>query len=167
MYSAFGFGMNYSPCLMTNCVLIVLLGCGLLCAPWLSCFKGKDGQPWKSESSRFGYGLLVPLTVAYVCANAFVLVFSFFPSQTKAVPNTKGQIITALAGPIAGHSIIAFGVIWWAWDRKILPRLGYHFKVSAGEISYSEAWKADTLKVTFSVSGNPLQIAYLTVMSLC
>ena len=83
------------------------------------------------------------------------------------MPNTKGQIISALAGPIAGHSIIAFGVIWWAWDYKILPGIGYHFKAIDGEISYSEAWKADTLKVTFNVSGNSLQIAYLTVTSRC
>ena len=76
--------------------------------------------------------------MVYVCANAFVLVFSFFPPQTNGSPNRKGQIISALAGPIAGHSILAFGALWWTWDRKILPSIGYHFEASDGEIANSE-----------------------------
>ena len=147
-------------------MIIVLLGCGLLCAPWLSCFKDNEGHDWKSQSSKFGYGLLAPLTTVYVCANAFVLVFSFFPPQTDGAPNTKGQIVSALAGPIAGHSILAFGAIWWTWDLQILPRIGYHFEATDGEIDYSEMWKAHTLKVTFNVSVNFMDIAILTVVSL-
>ena len=147
-------------------MIIVLLGCGLLFAPWLSCFKERDGDGWKSQSSKLGYGLLAPLTMVYVCANAFVLVFSFFPPQTNGSPNRKGQIISALAGPIAGHSILAFGALWWTWDCKILPTIGYHFEVSDGEIAYSEIWKADALKVTFTVSANSMDIAILTVVSL-
>ena len=100
--------------------------------------------------------------MVYVCANAFVLVFSFFPPQTNGSPNGKGQIISALAGPIAGHSILAFGALWWTWDHQILRRIGYYFEASDEEIAYSEIWKADTLKVTFTVSANSIDIAIVT-----
>ena len=47
-----------------------------------------------------------------------------------------------------------------------MPRIGYHFEATDGEIDYSEIWKADVLKVTFNVSVNLMGTAILTVVSL-
>ena len=59
--------------------------------------------------------------------------------------------MSALAGPIAGHCILAFGVLWWAWDYYMLPKLGYVFKIKEKKV-YSDRWKTEILDIQYMVS---------------
>ena len=142
-----------------------MLGGALLAAPWLSSFRNENGSRWTPQSSRFGYCLLVPLALLYICANAFVLVFSFYPPDRQPNVDRSHQILSALIGPTAGHCVLAFGAAWWCWDRYLLPRLGYEFEVTEEKV-YSEQWGADVLEINYSVgeplARNPLhQLAFL------
>ena len=94
--------------------------------------------------------MLAPLTASYVAANAFVLVFSFYPSDRQPNVDRASQIISALIGPMAGHCVLALGVLLWLWDLYILPRLGYIFEVDEERV-FSEMWGTEILRVHYSV----------------
>lgn len=135
--------------------MVVLLGCALLGAPWLKCFQWEDGTAWRSQSTRLGYKLLAPLVIIYVSANAFVLVLSFYPPDSKGTQDRRVQILSALVGPVAGHCVLLFGILWWAWDRHLLPAIGYHFSTQETTI-YSSRWRVEIIEVHFYVSWLPV-----------
>ena len=91
------------------------------------------------------------MTIIYVSGNAFVLILSFFPPDAQEGVERKHQIITALIQPIAGHCVLALGVLWWVFDLHILPRLGYLFEIEENQV-YSEQWRAQVLDVRYVVS---------------
>ena len=129
-----------------------MIGCALLAAPFLRAFQHKEGARWAPQSSMmFGFWLLVPLTIIYVAANAFILILSFFPSNLQSLNSSSVPGLPWYTTPVAGMSIITFGILWWAWDRHILPALGYHFDTKENK-HYSRKWKDNTLRVTFEVS---------------
>ena len=76
---------------------------------------------------------------------------SFYPPDPQDGVDRKSQIVSSLVGPIAGHCILAFGVLWWVWDLYILPRLGYHFETKE-EKKYDDSWRAEVLDVHYIVS---------------
>ena len=76
---------------------------------------------------------------------------SFYHHDTQDGVDSKSQIVSSLIGPIAGHSVLAFGVLWWAWDLYILPRLGYHFETEEKKV-YDPKWGAEILDIRYIVS---------------
>ena len=76
---------------------------------------------------------------------------SFYPPDPQGGVDRKSQIVSSLVGPIAGHCVLAFGVLWWAWDLYILPRLGYHFKTEENKV-YNDRWRTEILDVQYIVS---------------
>lgn len=111
--------------------------------------------------------MLAPLTASYVAANAFVLLFSFYPPDRQPNVKRSSQIFSALIGPIAGHCVLALGVLLWLWDLYILPRLGYIFEVDEERV-FSEMWGTEILRVHYSV-GWPIFRTYFhyVLFKLC
>ena len=91
------------------------------------------------------------MAIVYVSGNAFVLVLSFFPSDAQEGVDRKHQILSALIQPIAGHCVLALGILWWVFDLYILPSLGYKFEIEEVKV-YSDRWAAQVLDVRFVVS---------------
>ena len=80
---------------------------------------------------------------------------SFYPPDEQEGVDRKSQVITALVGPIAGHCVLAFGIMWWVWDLYVLPNVGYIFKAEEKKID-SEKWGTKIVNVHFTVSkSNP------------
>jgi len=118
-------------------IVIVLLGVGLLAAPWLKAFRyGK--QPWRPRGSRLGLWTLVPLLVIYVSANLFVLIFSWWPSDVQRSLRTTAPIVPSVLGPIVGTSFLVAGAVYWLWDLHVLRWLGYTTEVYAETQDESE-----------------------------
>ncbi|KAH8658620.1 amino acid/polyamine transporter I [Tricladium varicosporioides] len=107
-----------------------LLGLGLLAAPWLKAWK-KGDEPWKPRSSKLGYWSQMPLTTIFIVANAFVIVLCWFPANLQSTLKTKSPILPPVVGPAVGTSLFFVGAIYWLWDIKILPLLGYKFEANA------------------------------------
>ena len=76
---------------------------------------------------------------------------SFYPPDTQDGVDRKSQIVSSLVGPIAGHCVLAFGVLWWIWDLYLLPRLGYYFETEEKK-EYDDRWGAEILDVHYIVS---------------
>ena len=76
---------------------------------------------------------------------------SFYPPDEHDGVDRKSQIVSSLVGPIAGHCVLAFGILWWAWDLYILPYFGYKFETEEKR-EYSERWGAEILDVGYIVS---------------
>jgi hypothetical protein len=137
----------------------VLIGCALLCAPWLDSFATTDedgtvtarwrpaGRPMGSWRGSSAYYVLYPLTVIYVVANLFVFVVAWFPPKLQDSLHTNSRIVTSYAGPTTGVLIYVAGALYWAWDTYVLPALGYKFE------PLPEEQKADgTIEIRFKVS---------------
>jgi hypothetical protein len=139
----------------------VLLGFGLLLAPWIESFR-VNGEKWKPQSSRLGWWLLAPLVIIYILSNAFVLILSWFPENLQSVTRTTQQTLPYYTGPVTALGIIGFGIMWWAWDSHILPFLGYHFQVEESE-EFSMRWQMNTLCVSFHVRPISLKLFPSTV----
>lgn len=129
---------------------LVFLGLGLLCAPWIRAFQF-NGHSWKPKSSSLGWGLLAPLIVIYVLCNSLVLIFYWWPGNLEKATGTAHETLPYYIVPVTGLAIIAFGVLWWAWDYYILPLFGYHFSVNEVEED-SQRWRAKIIRVNFHVS---------------
>jgi len=125
----------------------ILLGVGLLFEPWIKSFEA-EGEKWKPQSSMLGWWLLAPLAVIYVLSNAFVLILSWFPANLQSITRTTQQTLPYYTGPVASLGIIAFGIMWWTWDTRILPYLGYHFRVEESE-ELNERWQMNILCLNF------------------
>jgi len=125
----------------------ILLGVGLLCAPWIKSFQFND-KKWEPESSLLKWKLLAPLAVIYVLSNAFVLILSWFPANLQSITRTTEPTLPYYTGPVTGLGIIAFGIMWWGWDTHILPFFGYHFHVEEYE-EKSEKWGVDIFHLNF------------------
>ena len=76
---------------------------------------------------------------------------SFYPPDAQGGVDRKSQIMSSLVGPIAGHCVLAFGILWWAWDLYILPRLGYYFETEENKV-YDDRWRTEILDVRYDVS---------------
>jgi hypothetical protein len=109
---------------------LVLLGVGLLAAPYLKAFR-YGTQPWKPRGSRLGLWTLVPLASIYVLGNLFVLVFSWWPSDLKKSLRTAAPIVPSVIGPVLGTVFLVAGAFYWVWDLHILRWLGYTTEVMA------------------------------------
>ena len=130
-----------------------MLGCALLAAPFLASFSYSEREDLRftPQSTSLGYWLLGPLTIIYVLANAFVLVLSFFPADANPGHTAGMPTLPYYTGPVAGGAVIAFGILWWTWDRHLLPAFGYYFSTQE-EHNYSPHWRIDILQVRFHVS---------------
>jgi len=144
--------------------LVVLLGVGLLCAPWIKSFQFND-KKWEPESSLLKWKLLAPLAVIYVLSNAFVLILSWFPANLQSITRTTEPTLPYYTGPVTGLGIIAFGIMWWGWDTHILPFFGYHFHVEEYE-EKSEKWGVDIFHLNFYVRFISLNLLLSTFGSL-
>ena len=95
---------------------------------------------------------------------------SFYPPDKQDGVDRKSQIVSNLVGPIAGHCVLAFGILWWAWDLYILPYFGYRFDTEENK-EYSEEWGAEVLNVRYNVSNfyfRAIPIAFVTLwLKLC
>lgn len=107
----------------------VILGCGLLAAPWIDSFKLHE-ERWKPKSLGLGYLLLGPLIVIFILGNLLILVLSWWPANVQQTLATKALTLPSYTGPIIGTSILAAGIVHWVWDIYILPRFGYFFDAS-------------------------------------
>ena len=87
----------------------------------------------------------------YVGANAFVLILSFVPANLPDTVSKNAPTLPWYTGPVAGLGVIAFGILWWAWDRHVLKRLGYHFWFNENWY-FNDHWKIDALRVNYYVS---------------
>ncbi|KAF2733876.1 hypothetical protein EJ04DRAFT_494500 [Polyplosphaeria fusca] len=115
----------------------LLLGFGLLAAPWLKSFKyGSD--PWRPHGSRLGLWTLIPLVLLYICGNFFVLVFSWWPSDVQKSLKTATTVLPSMTGPIIGTVFLIAGAVYWVWDLYILRWLGYTTEVLAETQEESE-----------------------------
>lgn len=125
---------------------LVVLGLGLLAAPYLNSFSS-DGSPWKPQSSPlFGRWILYPLVVIYILANLFVIVVCWLPSDEQVTLHTKGFVLPSFAGPLVGTVFFVAGAVYWVWDLHILPALGLRMEVLA------EYQVEFTVHLTFRVS---------------
>ncbi|KAK0708714.1 amino acid permease-domain-containing protein [Lasiosphaeris hirsuta] len=125
-------------------VLSILLGLGLLAAPWLSSFRpsessislvpGRHGvecraAPWEPQSSRRLKGFLVfPLAFLFVLMNLFVLVLYWFPPRGQRDGGLATPITSNCIGPVA-MGIFGGAILYWVWDRLVLPRLGCRMEI--------------------------------------
>src|SRR5436305_11251593 len=114
---------------MTETKSAVLLGCGLLAAPWLDSFKLPE-ERWKPKSSSLGYLLLGPLLVIFILGNLLILVLCWWPANVQQTLATKALTLPSYTGPIIGTSVLAVGIVHWVWDIYILPWFGCFFSVS-------------------------------------
>lgn len=112
---------------MTTNTISVLLGLGLLAAPHLNSFSKAD-VPWK-PIAWLGRWTQVPLTTLYVLANGFMLVLYWFPSNLQKDLHTKSVILPSYVGPLVGTVFYVAGAVYWVWDLKVLPKLGWRLEV--------------------------------------
>ena len=134
---------------------VVILGCTLLCAPFLRVFRIESDERWTPETTSLGYWLLGPLLVIYSGANAFVLVLSFVPGNLPALSKPTNSYLPWYTGPVAGLAVLSFGVAWWAWDLYILPRLGYHVSINPNESMVDEVHGTTTTVMSIQVRFHP------------
>ncbi|MCJ1384718.1 hypothetical protein MMC17_007836 [Xylographa soralifera] len=129
----------------------IMLGIALLCAPWLSSFQytNREDNRFRPESSKLGYWLLGPLAILYIVTNFAVLALSWFPVNEQQALDTIESTLPYFTGPVAALGVLAFGVIWWFWDKHLLRWLGYVFIVGKEENEYSTKWNICTVRVTF------------------
>lgn len=125
----------------------------MLAAPWLKSFRpiAADNHPhkWHPQSSRFLKGFLVfPLTFIFVAINLFVLVFPWFPRGQVRRPLVTAKD-AGYGGQIVAVGVYGGSILYWAWDRLVLPRLGYRMWVEDDDMPGGE----DNLdvKITFKV----------------
>lgn len=116
---------------------IVILGVGLLAAPWLKAFR-YGRHPWRPHGSRLGLWTLVPLVLLYTLGNLFVLIFTWWPSDVQKSLKTTAPIVPSILGPILGTVFLVAGAIYWVWDRHVLVWLGYTTEVLAERHDESE-----------------------------
>ncbi|MCJ1399377.1 hypothetical protein MMC11_002579 [Xylographa trunciseda] len=141
----------------------IMLGIALLCAPWLPSFQytnREDGR-FRPESSKLGYWLLGPLAIVYIATNFAVLALSWFPVNEQQVLDTTESTLPYFTGPVAALGVLAFGVVWWFWDRHVLRWLGYVFTVGKEKDEYSTEWNICTVHVTFQ--SYPDGLSYLVM----
>ncbi|KAK3356354.1 amino acid permease-domain-containing protein [Lasiosphaeria hispida] len=116
-------------------VLSILLGLGLLAAPWLKSFRSSEGDLlWEPKSSRHLKGFLVfPLALLFVLINLFVLVLYWFPPQGQRDGGIATPITSNCIGPVA-MGIFGGAVLYWVWDRLVLPRLGCRMEIEDPDV---------------------------------
>jgi hypothetical protein len=150
----------------------VLLGIGLLAAPYLKAFR-YGTQPWRPRGSHLGLWTLVPLVSIYVLGNLFMIVFSWWPADLQKSLRTTAPIVPSLIGPVLGTVFLIAGAFYWMWDLHVLRWLGYTTEIMAetqdesemdvrmyvhvsGPLSMSEVLLTDTLQR--NINGVALQV---------
>ena len=136
---------------------LVLLGIGLLAAPWLKSFR-YGTQPWRPRGSRLGLWTIIPLVTIFSVSNLFVLVFSWWPSDLQKSLKTKASIVPSVTGPILGTGFLVAGAVYWVWDLHILRWLGYTTEVMAETQDESELDVQMYFHVSHSLPFDPVKV---------
>ncbi len=123
----------------------IFLGTGLLAAPWLKSFQ-VDGKSWRPSTTGAGMKVAFPLTLLFVAANLFVLVFSWWPADVHDSLQTTSPILPSVVGPIVGTCFLVAGAVYWLWDLHVLKVFGYTWQVLEREPEEEE------VKMLFTVS---------------
>ncbi|KAF2266553.1 hypothetical protein CC78DRAFT_614924 [Lojkania enalia] len=120
---------------LTRTWVCVLLGTALLLAPRLKAFR-QAGESWRAKSipqlrPRAGTYIVLFLALLYTSANAFVFIFSWFPADLQKGYYSGKSLLPAYVSPTVGVSFSILGGLYWIWDRRLLPAVGYRLEVEA------------------------------------
>jgi hypothetical protein len=89
--------------------------------------------------------------VIYIITNASVIILSWFPVDEQKALKTTRPTLPYFTGPVTALAVMAFGVLWWCWDRHILRKLGYVWSIEE-KVEDSVEWGIPTLRLKITVS---------------
>lgn len=87
---------------------------------------------WYPQSTRLGLWIIVPFTLLYTLANAFILILCWFPSDL----GQREQILPTFVGPAVGTGLSVLGVVFWFFDLHLLPHFGYRMEAEERREGY-------------------------------
>jgi hypothetical protein len=132
----------------TRTWVAILLGLGLLRAPYLRVFRTATGR-WYPQSTRLGLWIIVPFALLYTLANAFILILCWFPSDL----GQREHILPTFVGPAVGTGLSVLGVVFWLFDLHLLPHFGYRMEAEERREGY-----VVHLRFQRYVSGRAMQV---------
>ncbi|KAJ2894147.1 uncharacterized protein MKZ38_007912 [Zalerion maritima] len=116
--------------------LAIFLAVPLLLAPRLSAFNNPvSNATWRPRAWSFmplGPALWYTniLTIFWLIANGFVLVIYWIRSDPgKSLGEPDAAVLPSWLAPVVATSFYLLGAVYWVWDLKILPKLGYRLSI--------------------------------------